>query len=342
MLKYIVLIIMVIMKAILSASDTAFTYINKIKVSQESKKNKKALKIKNMIEQNQRFYGIIEVGITMIELLASAYAAEAFVTPFSKYLVTSIGLDEKIAIVLAICLVTIVLSYFLLIFGSVLPKRIAKNNPEKTAYSLINILNILAILNYPFEKLITFSTKILCKIFRIKPRDKEVLSEKEIKMMIIEGKDQGIVDKIEKDILFNALKFNDIKVKKVMKQKEEIDFINIEEDIFDVLKNIKKYKYTRVPIFEKNKDNIIGIFNVKDIAIKLADDTKLNIKIKDILRPAIFVSEEQKLPYAFKEMQKNKQAMMIVKDKDDNVVGLITMEDIIERLVGNIFDEYDN
>ena len=133
---------MVIMKAILSASDTAFTYINKIKVSQESKKNKKALKIKNMIEQNQRFYGIIEVGITMIELLASAYAAEAFVTPFSKYLVTSIGLDEKIAIVLAICLVTIVLSYFLLIFGSVLPKRIAKNNPEKTAYSLINILNI--------------------------------------------------------------------------------------------------------------------------------------------------------------------------------------------------------
>ncbi|NLC87387.1 MAG: DUF21 domain-containing protein [Clostridiaceae bacterium] len=342
MLKYIVLIIMVIMKAILSASDTAFTYINKIKVSQESKKNKKALKIKNMIEQNQRFYGIIEVGITMIELLASAYAAEAFVTPFSKYLVTSIGLDEKIAIVLAICLVTIVLSYFLLIFGSVLPKRIAKNNPEKTAYSLINILNILAILNYPFEKLITFSTKILCKIFRIKPRDKEVLSEKEIKMMIIEGKDQGIVDKIEKDILFNALKFNDIKVKKVMKQKEEIDFINIEEDIFDVLKNIKKYKYTRVPIFEKNKDNIIGIFNVKDIAIKLADDTKLNIKIKDILRPAMFVSEEQKLPYAFKEMQKNKQAMMIVKDKDDNVVGLITMEDIIERLVGNIFDEYDN
>lgn len=342
MLKYIVLIIMVIMKAILSASDTAFTYINKIKVSQESKKNKKALKIKNMIEQNQRFYGIIEVGITMIELLASAYAAEAFVTPFSKYLVTSIGLDEKIAIVLAICLVTIVLSYFLLIFGSVLPKRIAKNNPEKTAYSLINILNILAILNYPFEKLITFSTKILCKIFRIKPRDKEVLSEKEIKMMIIEGKDQGIVDKIEKDILFNALKFNDIKVKKVMKQKEEIDFINIEEDIFDVLKNIKKYKYTRVPIFEKNKDNIIGIFNVKDIAIKLADDTKLNIKIKDILRPAMFVSEEQKLPYAFKEMQKNKQAMMIVKDKDDNVVGLITMEDIIERLVGNIFDEYEN
>lgn len=342
MIRYIILIIMVLMKAILSASDTAFTYINKIKVSQESKKNKKALKIKNMIEQNQRFYGIIEVGITMIELLASSYAAEAFVTPFSKYLVINCGLKENIAILLAICLVTIVLSYFLLIFGSVLPKRIAKNHPEKTAYSLINILNILAILNYPFEKLITFSTKILYKIFRIKPRDKEVLSEKEIKMMIMEGKDQGIVDKIEKDILFNALKFNDIKVKKVMKPKEEIDYINSEEEISNVLKNIKKYKYTRVPIFEKNKDNIIGIFNVKDIAIQLADDTTLNIKIKDILRPVMFVSEEEKIPYAFREMQKNKQSMMIVKDKDGNVVGLITMEDIIERLVGKIFDEYDN
>lgn len=340
MIKITILAIMIAMKAIFSASDTAFTYLNKAKISQESKKNKKAKKIKNMIENNHRFFGIIEVGITMIELFSSAYAAEAFVTPFSNYLIDK-GIEQNISILIAIVVVTIILSYFLLIFGSVLPKRIARNNPEKVAYSLINILNFLAIINIPFEKLIRFSTKVFCKIFRVKENDKNILSEKEIKMMILEGKDQGIVDKIEKDILFKALKFNDITVKKIMKPKEEIDFINVKEDMSKILKNIKKYKYTRIPVFEGNKDHVIGILNVKDIAIHLADDKKLDFNLQSILRNVMFVQKEEKIPHAFKTMQINRQSIMIVLDEKKKVVGLITMEDIIEELVGKIFDEYD-
>ena len=342
MKRIFLLIIMIIIKAIFSASDTAFTYINKSKISQESKKNKKAKKIKNMIENNHRFFGIIEVGITMVELLASAYAAEVFMTPFSKYLITK-GVESNLSILISIIVVTIILSYFLLIFGSVIPKRLARNNPEKTAYRLINILSFLAILNTPFEKLVTFSSKIFCKIFRIEERDKNILSEKEIKMMILEGKDQGIVDKIEKDILFNALKFNDITVKKIMRPKEEIDFINVKEDINKVLKNIKKYKYTRIPVFETNKDHVIGILNVKDIALKLAEGKDINsdFNLKEIVRNVMFVQKEEKIPYAFKTMQINRQSMMIVLDENEKVVGLITMEDIIEKLVGKIFDEYD-
>lgn len=340
MIRVIILAIMIAMKAIFSASDTAFTYLNKAKISQESKKNKKAKKIKNMIENNHRFFGIIEVGITMIELFASAYAAEAFVTPFSNYLIEK-GIEQNMAVLTAIIIVTIILSYFLLIFGSVLPKRIARNNPEKTAYRLINILSVLAIINIPFEKLIRSSTKLFCKIFSIKENDKNILSEKEIKMMILEGKDQGIVDKIEKDILFNALKFNDITVKKIMKPKEEIDFINVKEDISKVLKNIKKYKYTRIPVFENHKDHIIGILNVKDIALHLADDPNIDFDLRSILRNVMFVQKEEKIPYAFKTMQKNRQSIMIVLDENKKVVGLITMEDIIEELVGKIFDEYD-
>lgn len=340
MIRVIILAIMIAMKAIFSASDTAFTYLNKAKISQESKKNRKAKKIKNMIENNHRFFGIIEVGITMIELFSSAYAAEAFVTPFSNYLIEK-GIEQNMAVLIAIIIVTIILSYFLLIFGSVLPKRIARNNPEKTAYVLINILSVLAIINIPFEKLIRSSTKLFCKIFNIKENDKNILSEKEIKMMILEGKDQGIVDKIEKDILFNALKFNDITVKKIMKPKEEIDFINVKEDISKVLKNIKKYKYTRIPVFENNKDHVIGILNVKDIALKLADNQNFDFDLRSILRNVMFVQKEEKIPYVFKTMQTNRQSIMIVLDENEKVVGLITMEDIIEELVGKIFDEYD-
>ena len=340
MTRVMILAIMIMIKAIFSASDTAFTYLNKSKISQESKKNKKAKKIKNMIENNHRFFGIIEVGITIIELLASAYAAEVFVNPLSEIFIIY-GIEKTIAMSISIIIVTIILSYFLLIFGSVLPKRIARNNPEKTAYNLINILNFLAIMNIPFEKLIRFSTKVFCRIFKIEEKDKNILSEKEIKMMILEGKDQGIVDKVEKDILFKALKFNDITVNKIMKTKEEIDFINVKEDINKVLKNIKKYKYTRIPVFEGNKNHVIGILNIKDIAIQLSDNPNLKIDLRSILRKVIFVQKEEKIPYAFKTMQANRQSMMIVLDENEKVVGLITMEDIIEELVGKIFDEYD-
>lgn len=339
-MRILILILMIAMKAVLCASDTAFMYLNKAKISQESKKNRKAKKIKNMIENNHRFFGIIEVGITMIELFASAYAAEAFVTPLSIYL-TTLGIEETMSLIVAIIIVTIILSYFLLIFGAVLPKRIAKNHPEKTAYNLINILTAISIINKPFEKLIHVSTKVLCKLFRIKEIDKHILSEKEIKMMIMEGKDQGIINKIEKDILFNALKFNDITVKKIMKVKEDIDFINIKEDIDGILKNIKKYKYTRIPIFDGNKDNIVGILNIKDIAMALAENKELDIKLHSIIRNVLFIQKEEKISYAFKTMQTNRQSMMIVLDEKQKVVGLITMEDVIEELVGKIFDEYD-
>ena len=340
MAKIIVLIIMIFVKAIFSASDTAFTYLNKAKISQESKINKKAKKIKNMIENNHKFFGTIEVGITLIELLASVYVSEVFLNPLCNYL-TNLEIEREVSLIISVIIITIILSYFLLVFGSILPKRIARNNPEKTAYRLINILNVLSIINIPFERLVKFSTKVFCKIFRIKENDKNMLSEKEIKMMILEGQDQGIVDKIEKDILFNALKFNDITVKKIMKPKSEIDFINIKEDIGEVLKNIKKYKYTRIPVFEGNKDHVIGILNVKDIALNLADGQKVDFNLRNILRNVIFVHTEEKIPYAFKTMQINRQSMMIVLDEKEKVVGLITMEDIIERLVGKIFDEYD-
>ena len=339
MKRILILAIMIAIKAVFSASDTAFTYLNKSKVSQESKKNRKAKKIKYMIENNHRFFGIIEVGITMAELFAGAYALEVFVAPFSEYLMIY-GIQKETAIFVAALIVTIILSYFLLIFGAVLPKRIAKNNPEKTAYLLINTLSVLAIINYPFEKLIRISTRVFFKLFGIKEKDKNILSEKEIKMMILEGRDQGIVDKIEKEILFNTLKFNDITVKKIMRPKEEIDFINIKEDMDGILENIKKYKYTRIPVFEGNRDKVIGILNIKDITLHLAQNKELNIDLKSILREVMFISKDEKIPYAFKTMQANRQSILMVVDEKEKTIGLITMEDILEKLVGKIFDEY--
>jgi len=339
MIGVILILLIVIIKSIFSASETAFTYINKAKIHQMSKNNKKAEKIYKMLEKNHKLFGVTEVGITLCELFASVIAAETFINSLSSTFM-QLSLSREVSMIISIIIITIILSYFLLVFGLLLPKRIARNNPEKTIFKLINILSILAIINYPFEKLINISTKIICKIFGIKENPKDLLTEKEIKMIITEGKEQGIIDKVEKDIVFKALKYNDIFVKDIMNMKEKVDFLNVKSSTKEILENIKKYKYTRIPVFEHNKDNIVGILNIKDIILELEDIKKIEIELNKYIRPVIFITKNEKITNAFKLMQTNKQALLVVRDEKEKVVGVITLEDIIEKLVGTIIDEY--
>jgi len=304
-----------------------------------SKKNKNAEKTYKMLEKNHKLFGITEVGITTCELFATVIASETFMKSLSTIL-AQMSFSEEVSTILSIIIVTIILSYFLLVFGFLIPKRIARNNPERTAFNLINILSVLAVINYPFEKLINISTKIICKIFGIKENPKDILTEKEIKMIISEGKEQGIIDKVEKEIVFRALKYNDIFVKDIMKIKGEVDLLNIKSDTKEILENIKKYKYTRIPVFENSKDNVIGILNIKDIILELDNIENMQIDLTKCIRPVIFIPKYERISNAFKIMQANKQAILVVRDENDKVAGIITMEDIIEKLVGTILDEY--
>ena len=336
-----IILVIVAIKAIFAASETAFTYLNKAKIHQMSKNNKKANKINDMLEKNHKLFGITEVGITICELFATIIAAETFVKSLAlKFMEMSI--ESGIAYSLSIVIVTLVLSYVLLVLGLLLPKRIARNHPEKTVFRLINILSVLSIINYPFEKLVNYSTTVICKIFGIKENEKDILTEKEIKMIITEGKEQGIIDKVEKDILFKTLRYNDILAKDIMIPKEKVDFINIKDDTDKILSNIKKYKYTRIPVYKDNKDNVIGLINIKDIILQIEENKKISIDTEKILRPVNFIEKDGKITTAFKSMQLNKHAMMMVIDKDKKVQGIITMEDLIEEIVGEIRDEYDD
>lgn len=340
MRNIIILAIIVFVKAIFSAADTAFTYTSKFKISQESKKNIKARQIKKMLDDKNRVFEIIEVGIVMAELFASAFVAEVYLGRLSEF-VMNYGISQELSVILATIIITIILSYILLIFGGVLPKKIARKNPEKMAYRLIGILQILAFINIPFEKLIKVSIKMFSRIFGLKEEEEDKLTEREIKMIIAEGKDQGIVNQIEKDIAIKALKFNDIAVKEIMIPKEDIKFINIKESSERIIEDIRKCKYTRIPVFEGTRDNVIGFLNIKDLILEDNVNFKKGIKLKEMLRPIIVVIKEERISSVFKVMKSNRQSLMMVEDKDRKIVGLITMEDILERLVGKIFDEYD-
>lgn len=342
-IKFIILGIIICVKGIFSASETAFTYLNKAKFNQMSKnvRNKsqrKILKIKQLLDNKLKIFGTTKVGITLAELFASAFAAEAFVGNLEEKF-EILGLNTIVGYIISVIIVTIILSYFTLVFGELIPKRIARNNPEKVAYKTVNILYILSKINYVFEKILTASENFFAKIFGIKNEPNERLTEKEIKMIIAEGKDQGIFDEDEKKLLYNALKFDDIKIKDIMLEKEKMICINIEYAEEKILEIIRKYKYTRIPVYSKTKDNIVGILNVKDILLN--KEVGMNIKLEEIIREPMFVSSKDNIDEIFKSMQLNNKHIAIVKNGDGQVEGMLTMEDIIEKLLGNIIDEFD-
>lgn len=338
MVNFLILVIIIIVKAFFAGSETAFTYLNKAKFNQMSKKanKKKEKRINNLLNNKLSIFGTTRVGITFAELLASAFAAEAFLGNMEEKLET-FGLSNSLAYVIALVVITIILSYFTLVFGELLPKRIARNNPEKVAYKTVNALVVFSKINYGFEKFLTASENLFSKIFGIKNEPNEKLTEKEIKMIISEGKEQGIFDEDEKKLLYNALKFDDFKIKDIIVEKEKVTFINSEYSKEKILEIIKRYKYTRFPVYSGTKDNIIGVLNIKDIIINNENDD-----IKQFIREPLFVSGKDNIDEIFKSMQLNNKHIAIVKNAEGKVEGMITMEDIIEKLLGNILDEFDS
>lgn len=338
----IIIVAMVFFKAIFSAGDTALTYIDREKLNSKIKKDKRAQKIKDLKENRIGFWGEIELLITTIELIATAYAAEFLVDPVSEIFMPFVengSLEYMTAINLSVLIVGFLLTYIFLVFGYILPKQLARNNPEKMSYKTINILWFMAKLNKPFEIFVRATTKTFSKIFRIPENTEYKLTEKELKMLIRESMSDGIIGKEEKAIILNTIKFDAILVKDKMISKENVEYISLNASKNEIIKSIKKHKFSRMPVYSENEDNIIGIFNMKDIIVEKGIPEK--IEIKDFLRESIKVNKKDSLTIALKKMQSQNQRMAIVYDDKENYCGIITVEDIIEKLVGDILDDND-
>ena len=211
---------------------------------------------------------------------------------------------------------------------------------EKISYATIGVIRGISIITAPFVKLLTASTNMVSKIFGVGESEEEVVTEEEIKMMIAEGEEKGTIEKGERLLLNNVFEFNDIIVSEIMTPRTDMFAIDINDKIENILEEIDEFKYSRIPVYEENVDDIKGILFVKDILKPLKDNEK--IEIDKIIREPYFIPESKDIDELFKEMQQNKVQMAIVIDEYGGTAGLITMEDIIEELVGNIFDEYDD
>ena len=327
------LIILIAINGIFSASELAFLKINKYELKNKIKiHDKKAIQINKILSDQSAFLSTIQISITLAGFLASAFAADYFADYFLQIINISFISSSTLRTILVI-IITFILSYVTLIFGELVPKKIAINNPYKIACLFIGLISFVKTFFSPLIKLLTLSTNFICKIFKIKENEDKI-TEDEIKKIILLGNTEGVIEEKEKDYILNIFNFNDVEVEKIMTKKEDVVMININDDMKNILSTIKESKYTRFPVYDKNK--IIGILNVKDFILNYNELKDL----RSIVRTVNKYEYTEKIDDVFRMMQKNNESISLIYNKKE-MVGIVTIEDAIEEIVGNIFDEYD-
>ena len=341
MSQVVVLMILILINGFFAASEIAFISLNDVKISKQAKEgNKKAKQILKMLENPSRFLATIQIGITLAGFLSSAFASDAFASRLAPVLnqwipSISIGVWQSISIIV----ITIILSFFTLVFGELVPKRLAMKHYEKVAYATIGVIRTIYVITVPFVKLLTASTNLISKLFGVSEKDEEIVTEEQIKMMVDEGEEKGSIDEEEKNLINNVFEFDDITVSEIMTHRTDIYAIDMNRDVNELIEELDDYKYSRVPVYDETIDEIKGILYLKDL-LKYVKG-KRSVKIKTMMRPAYFVAQSKPINEVFRELQKKNSQIAIVLDEYGGTAGLVTMEDILEELVGDIFDEYD-
>ncbi len=340
-MQILVIIILILLNAFFAAAEIAFISLNDAKIDIKAKEgNKKAKKIKEMLVNPSKFLATIQIGITLAGFLSSAFASETFASELAPILnnwIPAISLTAWNNI--AIIVITIILSYFTLIFGELVPKRLAMKNSEKIAFASIGIIKTISVITSPFVKFLTLSTNIVSKLFGVSENEEETVTEEEIRMMIDVGKEKGTIDEEEKNMLNNVFEFNDKVVSEIMIPRTEIFALDMNMSIAEVIEELSEdLRYSRVPVYDEKIDKIKGIVYIKDILLSTKNK---NTKIKNLMKEVFFVSETKPVNELFEELRKNRKQIAIVIDEYGGTSGIVTMEDILEEIVGDIYDEYD-
>lgn len=335
MSEIIMLFCLILLNAFFAMTEIAFVSLNDAKMDLLAKSgDKKAQKIKKLLDVPSKFLATIQIGVTLAGFLSSAFAAESFADDLAPLLTPLLGSSAKN---IAIILVTILLSFFTLIFGELVPKRIGMKNHEKIAFATVGIIRAISIILAPFVKILTFTTNAVSKLFGVTESDEEIVTEEEIRMMVDAGEEKGAIEEEEKEMINNVFEFNDISVSAIMTPRNDIFALDLNitvSELFDELENDRTY--SRIPVYDEDPDDIKGILYVKDVLNKPKDT-----KIADLIREPFYVPEAMKINELFNELKLQKIQIAIVVDEYGGTAGLVTMEDVLEEIVGDIFDEYD-
>ena len=337
--KLILLIVLISLNAVFASAEIAVISMNDAKLRQlTSEGNKKAIKLSKLVSQPSRFLATIQVAITLAGLLSSAFAADSFAQPIVERLIKSgVGISEETLSTITLVVITLILAYFNLVFGELVPKRIAMKRAEKMALGMSPALYGVSVVFKPIVFILTVSTNLVLRIFGIDPNENdEKVTEEEIRMLLSQGREQGTINDYENEIIQNVFEFNDTTIEQICTHRIDVDSLDADDSIEEWNKTIFETRHTYYPVFRDNNENIIGILDTKDY-FRLNKKSKASVMLNAVDEP-FYAPEGLKANVLFKQMKSKRRYFAVIIDEYGGFEGIITLHDLMEALVGDMYD----
>lgn len=346
-LKLGLLFILILVNAFFAMSEIAIISLNDNKIKRMAEEGHKgALKVLRLTDNPSSFLSTIQIGVTLAGFLTSASAASQFSEPMAIWLcdVLSLGANSLAFMSgLSLVIITVIISFFSLVLGELAPKRIAMQKAESISFKIVGFLLFLRSFMRPFVKVLTVSTNLVVKMFGLDPNAaQETVTEEEIRMMVDVGEEKGVIEESQKEMINNIFEFDDIVASDVMTHRTDIVAVENTDDFAELLEKALEAGCSRIPVYEEDLDNIKGIIYVKDLLPYVGKKIPATLKITDLMREAMFVPESKRCGDLFSEMTEKHLQMVFVSDEYGGISGIVTIEDLLESIVGNMQDEYDD
>jgi len=344
-LSIVILVVLILLSGILSSSEIALSASNRNKVKMLADKgDKRAAQLLTNMDEPHNFFATTQLYITFIAFFCGAYAASSFTTPLTGLIMRlNIPVSDSVIEPLVFILITVILTYVALIFGELVPKRIAMQYAIPFSLRTLPVLRVLSILALPFVKILSASTRLVLRLIRFKDESAEEGATKdEIRMIVETSGEHGFIAEDEQSMIENIFSIEKLTAGEICTPRLDIDALPINADYNTVLDMMTSEYFTRIPVYEESLDNICGILYTKDVIRYIANDQAPSaFDIKALIRKVHFVPLSKKIDELFREMRKERVSMAVVLDEYGNTLGIVTLEDLIEKIVGSIQDEYD-
>ena len=333
-------IFLIALNAVFAAAEIAIISMNDAKLaSLAAKGNKKAVRLARLTSTPAKFLATIQVAITLSGFLGSAFAADNFAEPLVELMI-KLGVPENMKGALGsvtVVIITLILSYFTLVFGELVPKRVAMKKAESLALGISGLISFISTLFAPVVWFLTVSTNGMLRLFGIDPNEQDdSVSEEEIRMMVDAGSENGTIDEEEKELIQNVFEFDDLSADDIATHRTDIDLLWMDDTVEKWEETIHLSRHTFFPVCKDSVDNIVGVLNAKSY-FRVRNKTLENI-MKECVKPAFFVPETVKADVLFKNMKKKKNYFAVVLDEYGGMTGIVTITDILESIVGD-YDE---
>ena len=337
-------IVLILLNAFFAGTEIAVISLNENLLRHQAEEgDKKAALLLRISQSPTKFLSTIQIGITLAGFLGSAFAADNFASRITDWVVNEKGftaLPASAVQTISVLLITIIISFFTLIFGELVPKRVAMKKSEQVARFASGVVYAISVVMGPFIALLTACTNGVLRLMGIDPNaDEEEVSEEGIRMMVDIGEEKGAIEADEKEMIDNVFEFNDTVAEDIMVHRTDMVMVWVGDTDEEIMRTIRESGMSRFPVYDEDADDIIGILNSRDYFLNSREDRPKSIR--ELLRPAYFVPCSVRADVLFRDMQSKKVHLAIVVDEYGGTSGLLTMEDLLEEIVGNIYDEFD-